>query len=38
MQTLETYKGFIGASEISFGSKNFEIYFEENDFDTLQVN
>ncbi len=35
LQTLETYKDFIGESEISFGSKNFEIYFEEDDFDTF---
>ena len=35
MRTLETYKDFIGESEISFGSKNFEIYFEEDDFDTF---
>ena len=33
LQTLETYKDFIGTGEISFGSNNFEIYFEEDAFD-----
>lgn len=33
LQTLDTYKDFIGTSDISFGANNFEIYFEENDFD-----
>lgn len=33
LQTLETYKDFIGTDKISFGGNNFEIYFEENDFD-----
>lgn len=33
LQTAETYRDFIGTSEISFGSNNFEIYFEEDDFD-----
>ena len=33
LQTLETYKDFIGADEISFGGNNFEVYFEEDDFD-----
>jgi len=33
LQTAETYKDFIGTSTISFGGKNFEIYFEEDDFD-----
>ena len=33
LQTLETYKDFIGTSSISFGGNNFEIYFEEEDFD-----
>ena len=31
LQTLETYKEFIGTSDISFGGNNFEIYFEEDD-------
>lgn len=33
LQTLETYKEFIGTAEIRFHSNNFEIYFEEDDFD-----
>lgn len=33
LQTVETYEQFIGTSEISFGGNNFEIYFEEDDFD-----
>lgn len=33
LQTVETYKEFIGTSEISFGTNNFEIYFEEDHFD-----
>ena len=33
LQTAETYKEFIGASDISFGGNNFELYFEEDDFD-----
>ena len=32
-QTSETYKEFIGTSNISFGGNNFEVYFEEDDFD-----
>lgn len=32
-QTLNTWKDFIGTSEISFGVNNAEVYFEENDFD-----
>lgn len=35
LQTLETWKEFIGTNEISFGSNNAEIYFEEDDFDKL---
>ena len=34
-QTLETYKDFIGTDEICFGGNNFEIYFEEDDFDNF---
>lgn len=37
LQTLETYKEFIGRDDISFGSNNFEIYFEEDDFDAFAV-
>lgn len=33
LQTAETYRDFIGTGEISFGSNNFEVYFEEDDFD-----
>lgn len=33
LQTLETYKDFIGTSDITFGGNNFEIYFEEDEFD-----
>ena len=33
LQTAETYADFIGTSDISFGANNFEIYFEEDDFD-----
>lgn len=33
LQTLDTYKEFIGTDDISFGGRNFEIYFEEDDFD-----
>ena len=35
LQTLETYKDFIGTNEISFGGNNFEIYFEEDNFDSF---
>ena len=33
LQTLDTYGDFIGTDEISFGGNNFEVYFEEDDFD-----
>ena len=33
LQTLETWNAFIGTNEVSFGSNNAEIYFEEDDFD-----
>ena len=36
LQTSETYKEFIGASDISFGGNNFEVYFEEDDFEVLK--
>ena len=32
-QTAETYKEFISTNDISFGGNNFELYFEEDDFD-----
>lgn len=37
LQTLETYKEFIGKDDISFGGNNFEIYFEEDDFDAFAI-
>lgn len=33
LQTAETYKSFINSSEIFFGGNDFELYFEEDDFD-----
>ena len=33
LQTLDSFKAFIGSEAISFGSKNAEMYFEEDDFD-----
>ena len=33
LQTADTYKDFIGTTEISFGGNNFELYFEEDDFE-----
>lgn len=33
LQTLETYKAFIGTSDVSFGGNNLEINFEKDDFD-----
>ncbi len=33
LQTAESYKEFIETNEISFGDNDFEIYFEEDDFD-----
>lgn len=33
LQTVETYADFIDSQDISFGGNNFEIYFEEDDFD-----
>ena len=38
LQTLETFKDFIGTDDISFGGNNFEIYFEEDDFDKFAEN
>ena len=35
LQTVETYKGFIDQNEVVFGGNNFELYFEEDDFDTF---
>lgn len=33
LQTLDTYREFIGTDDISFGGNHFEIYFEEDEFD-----
>lgn len=33
LQTAETYKEFISTDHIFFGGNNFELYFEEDDFD-----
>lgn len=35
LQTLESWKEFIGNDDISFGGNNFEIYFEEDNFDAF---
>lgn len=35
LQTLKTYRAFIGTEDISFGANNFEIYFEEEQFDAF---
>lgn len=35
LQTLDTYREFIGRSDISFGANDAEIYFEEDDFDAF---
>ncbi|MGN1479226.1 MAG: VOC family protein [Acutalibacteraceae bacterium] len=33
LQTVESWKEFIGTGEVLFGTNNAEIYFEEDDFD-----
>lgn len=33
LQTAETYKAFIRTNKIAFGGNNFEVYFEEDNFD-----
>ena len=35
LQTADTWKEFIGTDKICFGSNTFEIYFEEDDFDSF---
>lgn len=35
LQTAETYRDFIGTDHIVFGGNSFEVYFEEDDFDTF---
>lgn len=38
LQTKKTYQDFIGTKDISFGGNNFELYFEEDNFDTFTDN
>ena len=38
LQTLDTYREFIGTDDISFGGNHFEIYFEEDEFDKVADN
>lgn len=33
LQTVETWKEFIGTEDVSFGSNNSGVYFEQDDFD-----
>lgn len=35
LQTLDTYRDFIGGKDIRFRNHNFEVYFEEDDFDAF---
>ena len=35
LQTLESWKEFIGTNDISFGGNHAEVYFEEDDFDNF---
>ena len=35
LQTAETYRDFVREKNISFGGNDFEIYFEEDDFDVF---
>lgn len=35
LQTVDSYKEFIGTDNIEFGSNSFEVYFEEDNFDTF---
>ena len=37
LQTLETWKEFIGTDNVSFGSNSSEVYFEEDNFDKFEV-
>ena len=37
LQTIETYREFIGSSNLSFGGNDSEIYFEEDDFDLTKA-
>lgn len=36
LPTIETWKDFIGIGEVFFGSNNYEVYFEEDDFDKFE--
>jgi len=36
LQTLESWREFIGTGDISFGSNSSEVYFEEDDFDKFE--
>ncbi len=38
LQTLDTYREFIGTDDTSFGGNHFEIYFEEDEFDKFANN
>lgn len=38
LQTLDTWKEFIGTEEIIFGARDTELYFEEDDFDKFLEN
>ena len=38
LQTLKTWQEFIGTDDVSFGSNNSEIYFEEDNFDAFAEN
>ena len=35
LQTLETWKNFIGTDAVSFGSNSSEVYFEEDNYDSF---
>lgn len=35
LQTLETWRGFLGTDRVAFGGNDAEIYFEENQFDAF---
>ena len=37
LQTLDTWREFIGTDDICFGANNAEIYFEEEDFDKFAI-
>ena len=35
LQTLDSWRGFIGTDAVAFGTNNTELYFEEDDFDAF---